>query len=231
MEQEYAELFNDDVKNALQDALKDMKNNVDVYVFIDSADENCQYCDLTVKFMNFVADSCPKDENGSSKLKVHVFDRQKDKEAFTEYEVERVPTVALEKGKIRWTGAPLGEEIRALVETLVRISQGESGLSPETVEAIKSKINGKVKVETLVTPSCPYCPYAALIAHMVAYEACKQGKCNVVSDVVESYENQDIAEKYQVMSVPTVAVNESVEFIGVPTEENFVNSLEEKQKA
>ncbi len=52
MEQEYAELFNDDVKNALQDALKDMKNNVDVYVFIDSKDENCQYCDLTVKFMN-----------------------------------------------------------------------------------------------------------------------------------------------------------------------------------
>ncbi|MCY0849300.1 protein disulfide oxidoreductase [Sulfuracidifex metallicus] len=233
MEQEYAELFNDDVKNALQDALKDMKNNIDVYVFIDSKDENCQYCDLTVKFMNFVADACPKNEQGKSKLDVHVADRQDEnaKSLFSEYEVERVPTVALCKGKIRWTGAPLGEEIRALVETLVRISQGESGLSQETVEAIKKKINGKVKVETLVTPSCPYCPYAALIAHMVAYEACKQEKCNIISDVVESYENQDIAEKYQVMSVPTVAVNESVEFIGVPTEENFINSLEEKQKA
>jgi hypothetical protein len=64
---------------------------------------------------------------------------------------------------------------------------------------------------------------------MVAFEACKAEKCNVLSDVVESYENPDIAEKYQVMSVPTLAVNESVEFIGVPQEENFVNSLIEKQ--
>jgi hypothetical protein len=64
---------------------------------------------------------------------------------------------------------------------------------------------------------------------MVAYEACKVNKCNVISDVVEAYENQDIAEKYQVMSVPTVAVNGSVEFVGVPYEENFITTLLEKQ--
>jgi hypothetical protein len=67
------------------------------------------------------------------------------------------------------------------------------------------------------------------MAHMVAYEACKVNKCNVISDVVEAYENQDIAEKYQVMSVPTVAVNESVEFVGVPYEDNFITTLLEKQ--
>ncbi|WP_338599817.1 thioredoxin family protein [Sulfolobus tengchongensis] len=232
MEEEYAELFSDEVKNALQDALKDMKNTVDVYVFIDNSDSNCQYCDVTKKFMEFIASTAPKDGNGDSLLKVHIIDRTKeeDRKLFEEFNVERVPTVAFYKGYIRWTGAPLGEEIRALIETIVRISQGESGLSPETVEAIKSKLNGKVKIETVVTPSCPYCPYAALMAHMVAFEACKIGKCNVVSEVVEAYENQDIAEKYQVMSVPTIAINESVEFIGVPYEENFINSILEKQK-
>ncbi|MCH4814383.1 MAG: thioredoxin family protein [Saccharolobus sp.] len=231
MEQEYAELFSDEVKNALQDALKDMRNPVDVYVFVDSEDSNCQYCSVTTKFLEFIASAAPKDGNGSL-LKVHIVDRanQNDRKIFEEFNVERVPTVAFYNGYIRWTGAPLGEEIRALVETIVRLSQGESGLSQETVEAIKSKLNGKVKIETVVTPSCPYCPYAALMAHMVAFEACRAGKCNVVSDVVEAYENQDIAEKYQVMSVPSIAINESVEFIGVPYEENFINAILEKQK-
>ncbi|BDB97091.1 protein disulfide oxidoreductase [Saccharolobus caldissimus] len=232
MEEEYAELFSDEVRSALQDALKDMKNNVDVYVFIDSADENCQYCAVTKKFMEFIASAAPKDSNGDSLLKIHVIDRsnEEDKRLFKEFKVDRIPTVAFYKGYIRWTGAPLGEEIRALVETIVRLSQGESGLSTETIEAIRNKLNGEVKIETVVTPSCPYCPYAALMAHMVAFEACKAGKCNVLSDVIEAYENQDIAEKYQVMSVPTIAINGSVEFIGVPYEENFINSILEKQK-
>ncbi|EHP69327.1 MAG: thioredoxin family protein [Metallosphaera yellowstonensis] len=228
MEEEYAELFTDDVRNALVEALKDMRDPVEGYVFTDTSNPNCQYCDVTVKFMKFVSDAAPK-SNGQSLLKVKVLDKSKDIAEFQSFEVSRVPTVAFLKGKIRWTGAPLGEEIRALVETIVRLSQGESGLSPETINAIKDKLNGKVKVEVMVTPSCPYCPYAALLSHMVAFEACKAEKCNVLSDVVESYENPDIAEKYQVMSVPTLAVNESVEFIGVPQEENFVNSLIEKQ--
>ncbi|BFH73251.1 thioredoxin family protein [Sulfurisphaera javensis] len=232
MEEEFAELFTDEVKQALVDALKDMKNPVDIYVFIDSKDQHCHYCEVTKKFLEFMSDAAPKSSDGKSLAVVHVVDRAdpNSSELFKDFRVERVPTVAFMKGYLRWTGAPLGEEIRALVETVVRLSLGESGLSQETINAIKTKLNGYVKIETVVTPSCPYCPYAALMAHMVAYEACKAGKCNVESDVVEAYENQDIAEKYQVMSVPTVAINESVEFIGVPYEENFINSLLEKQK-
>lgn len=232
MEEEYAELFSDEVKNALQDALKDMKNPVDIYVFIDSKDDSCQYCNVTKKFVEFMSDLAPRDPAGNSLLNAHIIDRanEKDRDLFQEFSVERVPTVAFYKGYIRWTGAPLGEEIRALVETIVRLSQGESGLTQETIEAIKNKLNGQIKIETVVTPSCPYCPYAALMAHMAAFEACKAGKCNILSDVIEAYENQDIAEKYQVMSVPTMAINGSVEFIGVPYEENFVNSILEKQK-
>ncbi len=231
-ESEFAEYFTDEVKEALADALKDMKNPVDVYVFIDSNDPHCHYCEITKRFTEFMSEAAPKDSEGRSLIRVHVLDkaRKEDLPVFQEFRVDRVPTVAFIKGYLRWTGAPLGEEIKALVETIVRLSIDESGLSDETKAAIRDKLNGKVVIETVVTPSCPYCPYAALMAHMVAFEACKAGKCNVISDVVEAYENQDIAEKYQVMSVPTVAINESVEFIGVPYEENFVTTLIEKQK-
>ncbi len=231
--EEFADLFTDEIRSALEDALKDMVNPVDIYVFIDSKDKNCRYCAVTKKFIEFMSEASPKDKNGNGKLlKVHVLDKSNpnDTEMFKKFSVERVPTVAFIEGKIRWTGAPLGEEIRALVETIVRLSTGESGLSSETIEAIKNQIDGNVKIETIVTPSCPYCPYAALMANMVAYEACKAGKCNILSETVEAYENQDIADKYQVMSVPTIAINENVEFIGVPYEENFIQAIIEKQK-
>ncbi|MEM0373274.1 MAG: thioredoxin family protein [Sulfolobaceae archaeon] len=227
---EYEEFFTEEVRTALAEALRDMKDPVDVYVFIDSNDRTCRYCQVTKRFLEFMSENSPKGADGKL-LRVHVIDKAKDEKLFKEFNVERVPTVALLNGKIRWTGTPLGEEVRALVETIIRISQKESGLSETTKQIIRSKLNGEVLIETIVTPSCPYCPYAALMANMIAYESCIVGKCNVVSDIIEAYENQDIAEKYGVMSVPTMAINGSVEFIGVPYEENLIQTIIEKSNS
>lgn len=229
MEEEYAELFNDEMREAFRDALKDMKKEVNVYVFTDSSNSNCQYCEVTEKLLNFMAEVAPKGTNGSL-LKVHVIDKAKDHAQFAQFNVNRVPTVSFLEGYARWTGAPLGEELKALVETTVRLSQEDSGLSKETIDTIREKVTGEIKIETIVTPSCPYCPYSALMAHMVAYEAYRAGKRNVVSEVVEAYENPDIADKYQVMSVPATAINGEPEFVGVPQEEALINAILQKQK-
>ncbi|BCU68227.1 glutaredoxin [Sulfolobales archaeon HS-7] len=224
-EEEYSELFNEEMKNALVEALKDMKEQVEVYVFTDSKNRECRYCDLTVKLMEYVKDSSPKIDQGYL-LRVKVVDKEDpaSQEVFKKFNVERVPTVAFLDGYLRWTGAPIGEEIRALIETIIRLSQRDSGLSPETVETLKT-LDREAKIETIVTPSCPYCPYAALTAHMVAYEAYRNNKPLIHSEVVEAYENPDIADKYQVMSVPTVAVNGTPKFIGVPQEDALVTAV------
>jgi len=227
---EYEEFFTEEVRTALAEALRDMRDPVDVYVFIDSNDRTCRYCEVTKRFLKFMEETSPRGSEGRL-LRVHIVDRAKDNKLFEEFKVTRVPTVALMNGKIRWTGSPLGEEVRALVETIIRISQKESGLSETTKSLIKNKLNGEVLIETIVTPSCPYCPYAALMANMIAYESCLANKCNVISDIIEAYENQDIAEKYGVMSVPTMAINGSVEFIGVPYEENLIQTILEKSNS
>ncbi|MEM1712318.1 MAG: thioredoxin family protein, partial [Acidilobaceae archaeon] len=124
----------------------------------------------------------------------------------------------------RWTGIPAGEEIRALVETIMRISENESGLEEETKNILRT-LKGKVHIETIVTPSCPYCPYAVLLAHMMAYEAYKQGNPIILSEAVEAYENPDVADKYGVMSVPAIAINGRLVFVGVPYEEDFIEYI------
>ena len=90
-------------------------------------------------------------------------------------------------------------------------------------------LNGCFYLENVVTPQCPYCPYAALLINMFAFEAYKHGKPCIVADTVEAYENEDIANKYNVMSVPAIAINGKVEFVGVPYEEDLLAKLMEHQ--
>ena len=209
-----------EVRESLREALADMVNPVEVLVFVE---EGCEYCDATVEMIKVMSEESPK-KDGQPLLRYKVFYRGKDDEAFDKYKVDRVPSVLLLDGYIRYTGIPAGEEIKGLVETIIRISEGESGLEEETKQSL-SKLNGCYYIENVVTPQCPYCPYAALMINMFAFEAKKQGKACVTADTVEAYENEDIANKYNVMSVPTIAINGHVEFVGLPYEEDLMKKL------
>ena len=214
--------FTEEDREALREALEDMVEPVDIYVFKAS---KCPTCGEALKLVSTIVEEAPERPGKGKLLRLHVYDRDEHSEFFNKFKVNRVPTVALVDGYVRWTGTPSGEEIRALVETIIRISEGESQLEESTKRKIREKLNNEVYIEVIVTPSCPYCPYAALLANMIAYEAWKAGKPLVIADTVEAYENMDIAYKYQVMSVPTIAINGIVTYIGVPHEEDFIERI------
>ncbi len=221
-EQVKIELTEED-REALREALEDMVNPVDIYVFLDS-EAKCPTCGETLKLAKIIEEESPV-RNGQKLIRLHVYYKGKDSEAFKKYRIERTPTFALVDGYVRWTGTPSGEELRAVIETIIRISEGDSQLEDSTRKRIREQLESEAYIEVIVTPSCPYCPYAALLANMLAYEAWKLGKPLIIADTVEAYENMDIAYKYQVMSVPTIAINSVVAFIGVPYEEDFIERV------
>ena len=210
--------LSEDFRRELRETLAEMIKPVEAEVFLSRS--GCEACGDTLKLMKAMEEESPE-KDGEKLLKVRTFYREDDQEAFRVRRVERVPTVSFADGMVRWTGIPAGEEIRALVEVVMRLSEDESGLEDSTKEQLRS-LNGKVHIETIVTPSCPYCPYAVLLAHMFAYEAWKQGNPVILSEAVEAYENPDIADKYGVMSVPSIAINGYLVFVGVPYEEDFL---------
>ena len=207
--------LDDEFIEDLRSTLEDMIDPVDIEVYVGP---HCPTCEDTLKLMKAFEDNAP---NG--KVRLHVYEKGKDDAMFRKRDVERIPTVMLLEGQIRYTGIPAGEEIHGFIETLMRISEGESGLEPETIEVIKS-LKNKVYIEVIVTPPCPYCPYAALLANMLAFESYKYNKL-LYSDTVEAYENPDIADKYQVMSVPAIAINGHKAFLGLPFEKDFINYI------
>jgi predicted thioredoxin/glutaredoxin len=48
---------------------------------------------------------------------------------------------------------------------------------------------------------------------------------SITSDTVEAYENPDIADKYNVMSVPAIAINGKAAFVGLPYEEDLLKRI------
>lgn len=221
----------EETKEIIKETLSQMDSVVELHYFrgqhCQSRDTN--WCVPTEEFLDLLSQLAP-----AGKLVVHKYDEEKDKDAFAKFGVEptRVPAIYFGDGFIRYWGAPMGEEVRAFIETVVRLSTGRSGLRARTkneLAALAEKAQKRVYVMTVVTPSCPYCPYAVLLANMFAYES----KGKVVSVMVEAYENPDIADQYGVTGVPAVILMRegdpmgNMEFVGVPPEHELLARVKE----
>ena len=205
----------------LRETLATMIKPVRIEVFVGPG---CETCEDTLKLVKAFEEVAPS-AGGRKLIEVIVYDKSNPEHlgVFREKGVDRVPTIGVIDARIiRYTGIPAEEEIRGFVETIMRISEDDSGLEEET-KRILATLKSKVHIETIVTPQCPYCPYAALLSNMFAFEAWKQGNPVVLSDTIEAYENPDIADKYGVMSVPAIALNGRLVFVGVPYEEDFIH--------
>jgi alkyl hydroperoxide reductase subunit AhpF len=78
----------------------------------------------------------------------------------------------------------------------------------------------EVEVTVFVTPSCPYYPGIASMANRMALVS-----PNVRSRAVEANEYPELADRYQVQSVPRTVMNRSGAFVGALPEAAFVDAV------
>ena len=91
----------------------------------------------------------------SDKLSLEVWNFLLEKEKVAEYKVDKVPATVVRNDKdygIRFYGIPSGYEFSTLLDAIVTVSQGESGLKPESKEKL-TKIIQPLHLEVFVTPT------------------------------------------------------------------------------
>jgi len=91
----------------------------------------------------------------SGKLSLEVCNFLIDKEKVAEYGVDKVPATVIRNGKdrgIRFYGIPAGYEFTTLLDAILSVSKGDSGLKPESKEKL-AKINQPLHLEVFVTPT------------------------------------------------------------------------------
>lgn len=136
--------------------------------------------------------------------------------------VERSPTVLLapERYRLRYTGAPAGEEARSFLQALFMLSAADSRLT----EASRRRLAGlseRRHIKVFVSPTCPYCPDQVLLAFGAAIERPEL----VSAEAIDIVENQDIAERYSAFSVPQTVFDDKLTTLGLEPEEVFVEQL------
>ena len=122
---------------------------------------------------------------------------------------------------IRLSGIPAGHEFTTLINDLVMVSKQDSGLSPAVRERL-SKLENPVNLQVFVTPTCPYCPQAVILAHQMAMES-----KFVTGEMVEAMEFVDLSNQFNVSGVPHTIINSgSGEVVGAVPESSLINEIE-----
>jgi glutaredoxin-like protein len=216
------ELLNDDIKQQVSEVFDQLKEPVQILFF--GSTENCEYCAETRQLAEEVAAL-------SDKISVEIHDLQADAEIARQYGVDKAPALVLaaRDGEtltdmgISFSGIPAGHEFTSLIQSLLIVSRRDSGLS-ETSRAFLKDLDRPLRLQVFVTPSCPYCPHAVVLAHSMAME-----NPLVRAEMIEATEFPELADRYGVHGVPHTTINDGrAHVIGAVPEANL---LAEIQKA
>jgi alkyl hydroperoxide reductase subunit AhpF len=99
------------------------------------------------------------------------------------------------------------------------VGNGQSGLSEETRKELGA-LETPVHFQVFVTPTCPYCPRAVLLAHQMAME-----NDLIRADMVEAIEFPHLSTKYEVRGVPRTVINETEHLEGAVPEQMVLAKL------
>ena len=145
-----------------------------------------------------------------------------DKEKAAEYGVDRVPAVVISApscDRIRYYGAPLGNELPTLLQAINMSATGETKLS-DVSRAMLKAVSTPVALQVFFTPSCVYCPQMISLANQAAVE-----NPFITAVAIDATEFPDLVRRYHVNGVPKTIINGSKELLGAAPEDAFVAAI------
>jgi len=207
-------LIPDDKKEQLRNELKEKMENV-VKIVMFTQELECRFCSDTRQLIQEFAAL-------NDKIIVEIYDFVADADKAKEYGISKIPALAVIGKKdygVRIYGIPYGYELQTLKETVINVSKGKTDLSDKT-KAILADVKSPVHIQVFVTLTCPHCAVAAAVAHKLAVESDM-----VKADVIDASEFPTLAQKYAVIGVPKIVINEKVEFMGAFSEDLFAEHV------
>ncbi len=207
-----SKLVTEDVKKVLKDTFRELRDDVAIEVYTQQG-TNDVFNETLIGLVKALSETTDKIKPAFYTI---------GDEHSSEKGITKSPTlvVAPDKYKIRFTGAPLGEEGRSLIMAILMASTGSVVISENSLKRLM-ELDTKREVQVFVSPTCPYCPQEVVYALSAAI-----ARNDLISaEIIEIFENRDIAEKYGILSVPQTFINGILTSPGAEPEEYFIESL------
>ena len=209
--------LNASLRTQLQQFFTGLPRPVTVLLFVRQACDTCEEARELVEGLASVSD-------GKVLVELHDLDAHPpEAEAF---HIDRAPALAVLGGDtgrrdfgIRFYGTPAGYEFATLIEDIRMAAAGTTDLSAATLDVL-AHLTTPLHMRVFVTPTCPYCPRAVLLAHKMAVASDM-----VTAEAIDASEFPDLARQYDVHSVPRTVVNETVSVEGAVPEAMLLAEL------
>ncbi|WP_299030238.1 thioredoxin family protein [uncultured Thermanaerothrix sp.] len=214
-------LLNSQVREQVRNLLRGMEHPVKLLLFTqgEGGAIECDFCTETRQLAEEVTSL-------SDKLSLEIRDFVRDKALADALKVDKIPALLLQSNGqhpqdhgIRFFGIPSGYEFGTLIEDILMVSRGKAELSLATMQRL-AHLDRPVHIQVFVTPTCPYCPRAVLLAHKLALASNW-----ITADMVEVSEFPHLANRYHVYGVPRTVINEVIHIEGAVPEETLITKL------
>jgi glutaredoxin-like protein len=190
-------------------------------LFFGSKD-NCDYCNETKQLLEEVTAL-------NDKIELSVYDMQENQDIASRFNVTNTPGIVIAAKDnaevsnlgIQFSGIPSGHEFSTLINDIVIVSRRDSGLSEKTREFLKN-LDKPLHLQVFVTPTCPHCPRAVLLAHQMAMENPQM----IRAEGVEATEFPELANQFNVRGVPQTVINAGAgTVVGAVPEQNLLAEI------
>ena len=213
-------VLNDQITKQITEAFAEVKEPVQVLFF--GSKDNCEYCNETQQLLEEVTAL-------NDKVELSVYDMQEHQDVASKFNVTNAPgiVIAAKDGAevtnlgIQFSGIPSGHEFSTLINDIVIVSKRVSGLNEKTREFLKN-LDKPLHLQVFVTPTCPYCPRAVLLAHQMAMENPQM----IRAEGVEATEFPELANRFNVRGVPQTVINSGAgSVVGAVPEQNLLAEI------
>ena len=213
-------LLNEEITAQIKQIFGQIKEPVQILFF--ASKDQCDLCNDTRLLLDEVVAL-------DTRLGISIYDLQDDADVARKFNVDRAPgiVIAAQNGGqimdfgIQYSGIPSGHEFSTLINDIMLVSGRDSGLSQQAREFLQ-KLDKPVHFQVFVTPTCPYCPQAVILAHRMAME----NPAMIRAEGVEATEFPALANQFGVSGVPQTTINAGAgTVIGAVPEQNLLAEL------
>ena len=213
-------LLDTQITKQIQQAFDDIQEPVQVLLFTSKA--SCDTCDEARQLLEEVTAL-------NHKIELSVYDIDENQDLAGKFNVSNAPGIVIAAREeqdvknlgIQFSGIPSGHEFNTLINDILIVSRRDSGLDAKTREYLKN-LDKPLHLQVFVTPTCPYCPRAVLLAHQMAME----NPMMIRAEGVEATEFPDLANRFNVRGVPQTVINAgSGTVVGAVPEQNLLAEI------
>ena len=209
-----SKLLNDALRAQLKGVLDRLEEEVTLVSIVDK--DNAKSLELRDLVLD-IADL-------GKKVSSEIYNKGENLDIERKINSDKYPVVALlDKNKdysgVKFHGVPGGHELNSFILAIYNLGGPGQQIADETLNKIKA-IDKNINIKVCVSLSCHLCPDVVVSAQRIAIE-----NKNVESEMIDISNFKDIKDKFKVMSVPAIIVNDDNIYFGAKKMDEIINII------